>query len=84
MNHLNVLEERQALAPFDDLVEPVIGDAAQTGQVVAIRSAVGGRKVCGRAAPVLLPLLLSFPSMSSLIECCRIIWQTTNAHFFLK
>lgn len=44
----NILEERQALAPFDDLVEAMVRDIAQVGEEVRVGilrgAAAGGRR----------------------------------------
>jgi hypothetical protein len=41
-SYLDILHERQALAPLDDLVQPLVGDAAQTReQAVVVAGAVG-------------------------------------------
>lgn len=57
--NLDVFKQRKTLAPFDDLVEPVIGDAAQTGDGIAfggrasmivIAAAIGARFIRRRSA----------------------------------
>ena len=74
--NLDVFEKRKTLTPLDNLIEAVISNAAQTGQVVSVRSGGGGiAHVHLRPAMQLSFLLIAVPQMLDIHNLEQQLWH---------